>query len=115
MSSSKCKLEQLGYKAADYGLHSLRAGGATTAANAAVPDCPFKRRRSESAKDGYVDDSVESSLAVSGHVYTEMFSLKTTENAKRCYCFRYRLHGNESKRFCHCFSKSTPTFVFDHA
>ena len=64
----KQKLSQLGYRAADFGLHSLRAGGATAAANAGVPDRLFKRHgrwKSDSAKDGYVDDAVESRLSVS--------------------------------------------------
>ena len=45
----------------NYGLHSLRAGGATAAANAKVPDRLFKRHgcwRSEAAKDGYVKDDI---------------------------------------------------------
>ena len=49
-------------------MHSLRAGGAMAAANAGVPDRLFKRHsrwRSESAKDGYVKDSVEKPLSVS--------------------------------------------------
>ena len=64
----KQKLSQLGYKAADFGLHSLCARGATAAANSGVPDRLFKRHgrwKSDSAKDGYVDDSVESHLSVS--------------------------------------------------
>ena len=51
-----------------FGMHSLRAGGATAAANAGVPDRLFKRHgrwKSESAKDGCVKDSVESRLEVS--------------------------------------------------
>ena len=51
----------------NYGLHSLRAGGATAAANAGVPDRLFKRHgrwRSENAKDGYVKDSLTSRLSV---------------------------------------------------
>ena len=51
-----------------FGMHSLRAGGATAAANAGVPDRLFKRHgrwRSESAKDCYVKDSVDSRLSVS--------------------------------------------------
>ena len=63
----KCKLEQLGYRVAEYSLSSLHAGVVMTAANAAVPDCLFKRHgcwKSESAKDGYVDNSVESRLTV---------------------------------------------------
>ena len=48
-----------------FGMHSLRA---TDAANAGVPGRLFKRHgrwRSESAKDGYVIDSVERRLSVS--------------------------------------------------
>ena len=47
---------------------SLKAGGATIAANAGVPDRLLKRHdrwKPETAKDGYVKDSVESRLAVS--------------------------------------------------
>lgn len=62
------RLKKLGYDASKFGMHSFRAGGATAAANAGVPDRLFKRHgrwRSESAKDGYVKDSVESRLSVS--------------------------------------------------
>ena len=58
----------LGMDPLQFGMHSLRAGGATAAANAGVPDRLFKRHgrwRSESAKDGYVKDSVDSRLSVS--------------------------------------------------
>ena len=64
----KLKLEELGYPAGKYGLHSLRAGGSTAAANAGVPDQLFKRHgrwRSKNAKDEYVDDSLQSCLTVS--------------------------------------------------
>ncbi|XP_053383460.1 uncharacterized protein LOC128549820 [Mercenaria mercenaria] len=50
-----------------YCLHSLRSGGATSAANRGI-DRLFKRHgrwRSESAKDGYVKDSVDERLKVS--------------------------------------------------
>ena len=50
------------------GTHSPRSGGATAAANAGVPDRLFKRHgcwASESAKDGYVQDSLSSRLSVS--------------------------------------------------
>ena len=63
----KKKLEQLGFPAADFSLHSLRAGGATAAAAAGVPDRVFKkygRWKSESAKDGYVEDSFHERLSV---------------------------------------------------
>ena len=49
------------------GTHSLRSGGATAAANAGIPDRLFKRHgrwSSESAKDGYVKDSLSSRLSV---------------------------------------------------
>ena len=62
------KLAELGYDPKQYGLHSLRAGGATAAANAGVPDRLFKRHgrwRSETAKDGYVQDATASRMAVS--------------------------------------------------
>ena len=64
----KEKLLQLGFPAAQFGLHSLRAGGATAAANAKVPDRLFRRHRkwkTEVAKDGYVEDSLEARLSVS--------------------------------------------------
>lgn len=51
-----------------YGLHSLRSGGATAAANQGVPDRLFKRHgrwRSENAKDGYVCDELNQRLSVS--------------------------------------------------
>ncbi|XP_069104366.1 integrase/recombinase xerD homolog [Argopecten irradians] len=49
------------------GLHSLRAGGATVAANNGVNDRCFKRHgrwKSEACKDGYVADSLQSRLSV---------------------------------------------------
>lgn len=51
-----------------YGLHSLRSGGATTAANKGIKDRMFKRHgrwASESAKDGYVKDNLSERLMVS--------------------------------------------------
>ena len=62
------KLSSLGLNAKSFGVHSLRSGGAMAAANAEVPDRLFKRHgrwRSESAKDGYIKDSVSSLLSVS--------------------------------------------------
>ena len=64
----KQKLLQLGYQAPQFGLHSLRAGGATVAANAHVPDRLFRRHsrwKTEVAKDDYVEDSLEDMLSVS--------------------------------------------------
>ena len=62
------KLADLGFPPDEFGLHSLRAGGATAAANAKVPNRMFKRHgrwKSETAKDGYVKDDVKSRLEVS--------------------------------------------------
>ena len=62
------RLASLGFDAAAFGMHSFRAGGATAAANAGVPDHLFKRHgrwQSESAKDGYVKDTEQSRLSVS--------------------------------------------------
>ena len=62
------KLSQLGFDPALFGMHSLRAGDATAAANAGVEDRLFKRHgrwKSESAKDGYVKDSLVRHLKVS--------------------------------------------------
>ena len=61
----KKKLTELGYPAVDFGLHSLKAGGATAAANAAVSDHLFKRHRRwrlDNAKDGYIEDSADKCL-----------------------------------------------------
>ena len=61
------KIEQLGMDPKAFGMHSLRAGGATAAARAGVADRLFKRHgrwRSESAKDGYVKDALETRLSV---------------------------------------------------
>ena len=62
------KLAQVGLDPNNFGLHCLRSGGATAAANAGVPDRFFKRHgrwRSENAKDGYVKDSLVCRLQVS--------------------------------------------------
>ena len=52
----------------DYGLHSLRAGGASLAANKGILDRLFKRHgqwKSDRAKDGYVEDDLKMLLSVS--------------------------------------------------
>ena len=62
------KLSQLGFDSQQFGLLSLRFGGASAAATAGVPDRLFKqhgRCRSESAKDGYIKDSVSALMSVS--------------------------------------------------
>ena len=60
-------LAAIGLDKRQFGLHSLRSGGASAAANARVPDRFFKRHgrwQSENAKDGYVKDSLEERLKV---------------------------------------------------
>lgn len=62
------KLDELGYDRTQFSPHSMRAGGATAAANAEVKDRLFKRHgrwKSEAAKDGYVEDSLKRRLQVS--------------------------------------------------
>ena len=54
-----------------FGLHSLRAGGATAAANLGVNDRLFKKHRrwkSEKVKDGYIHESIETKLIVTKNV-----------------------------------------------
>ena len=61
-------MSDFGYPSGKLGIHSLRAGGATAAANAGVSDRLFKRHGrwwSENAKDGYVEDTLEKRLSVS--------------------------------------------------
>lgn len=53
------------------GLHSLRSGGATMAANSDVKERCWKRHgrwKSDFSKDGYVEDSIVSRLEVSKHL-----------------------------------------------
>ena len=60
--------ESIGLDKKNFGLHSLRAGGASAAANAHVSDRLFKKHgrwKSEKAKDGYIKDNVASLLSVS--------------------------------------------------
>uniref|UniRef100_A0A1X7TEY2 Tyr recombinase domain-containing protein n=1 Tax=Amphimedon queenslandica TaxID=400682 RepID=A0A1X7TEY2_AMPQE len=69
------KLRSLGYEPSEFGTHNFRAGGATTAANQGVPDRLFKRHgrwKSETAKDGYIKDSLEARLEVSKKLHTNM-------------------------------------------
>lgn len=64
----KSSLESIGVEKEKFGLHSLRSGGATSAANNLVPDRLFKihgRWKSENVKDGYVQDNIKSKLSVS--------------------------------------------------
>ena len=56
-----------------YGLHSLRLSGASLAAYNGVSDRLFKRHgrwKSDKAKDGYIEDSLESLLSVTKNLTT---------------------------------------------
>lgn len=66
-TSIKNLLISVGEDPSRFGVHSLRSGGASAAANNGVTDRMFKRHgrwKSETAKDGYVKDSLESRLSV---------------------------------------------------
>lgn len=57
----------LGLDKSKFGLHSLRAGGATAAANAGINDRLFKKHgrwASDTAKDGYVCENINEKLLV---------------------------------------------------
>ena len=61
------KLQELGLDPKQFGLHSLRSGGASAAANTGVPDRWFKRHGRqllENAKDNYIKDKFEDWLRV---------------------------------------------------
>jgi len=67
-------LSQLGYNPNDYGLHSLRSGGATSAVHYSgysIPERLLKihgRWKSDSAKDMYVQESLENRLQVTKYL-----------------------------------------------
>lgn len=61
------KLSELGLNSKDFGLHSLRSGGATVSANNGTLDRLWKRHgrwTSETAKDGYAQDNLKQRLSV---------------------------------------------------
>ena len=67
----KEKLKAIGLDPSKFSNHSFRSGGATSAANLNVPDRFFKvhgRWKSDSAKDGYVNDKLDSRLYVPLHI-----------------------------------------------
>ena len=64
----KKKVKQIGLNEADFGTHSMRAGGATAAANSNIPDRMLQRHgrwASASSRDAYIKDSIERRLEVS--------------------------------------------------
>lgn len=61
-------LSSIGLEKSRYCLHSLRSGGVTAAASAGVDDRLFKKHgrwKSDSAKDGYVKESISNRMTVS--------------------------------------------------
>jgi len=72
-TARECIVKRLKLVAPDLnlGLHSLRSGGATMAANSDVNERCWKRHgrwKSDSSKDGYVADSISNRLEVSKHL-----------------------------------------------
>ncbi|XP_072028609.1 integrase/recombinase xerD homolog [Amphiura filiformis] len=74
LSYSRCReilkeaLGEIGLDASKFGVHSLRAGGASAAAAFGVPDRLFKRHgrwKSDSSKDRYVKETMSNKLLVS--------------------------------------------------
>ena len=67
-------LSQLGYNSNDYGLHSLRSGGISAAVHNSrnsIPERLLKihgRWKSDSAKDMYVEESLENRLRVTKYL-----------------------------------------------
>ena len=67
-------LSQLGYNPNDYGLHSLRSGGITAAVRHSRNSIPerllkiHRRWKSDSAKDMYVEESLENRLHVTKYL-----------------------------------------------
>lgn len=60
-------IDHIGLDKTQFGLHSLRSGGATAAAAAQVEDIIFKKHgrwKSEKAKDGYVKENLSQRLSV---------------------------------------------------
>ena len=64
----KRELKREGLDASQFGIHSLRSGGASAAAALGIPDRLFQRHggwRSEKARNNYVEESLDSLLLVS--------------------------------------------------
>ena len=61
-------ISELGLDSNEFGLHSLRSGGASQAARSGVSGRVWRRHggwRSIQAADGYVDESLDNTLVVS--------------------------------------------------
>ena len=68
MELLKRELQREGLDSSQFGLHSLRSGGASAAAALGIPDRLFQRHggwRSEKARNNYLEESLDSLLLVS--------------------------------------------------
>lgn len=66
--------ERIGLSSKEFGLHSLRAGGATMAANLGVPDRFIREHggwKSQSAAEGYYKSSLEAKLTVTKAMFPQ--------------------------------------------
>ena len=61
------RIKAIGLDPRQFGLHSLRSGGASAVANAGVVKC-YGQWHSENAKDGYIKDKLEDRLSVSKNI-----------------------------------------------
>ena len=68
----KQELQKEGLDPKQYGLHSLRSGGATTTAALGIPDRLLQRQggwRSSKAKNNYISESLDSLLLVTNSIH----------------------------------------------
>ena len=81
-------LRSVGVDPSTFGFHSLRSGGATSAANSGVSDRVFQRHsrwKSVQAKDTYVDDDLEKRLSVSKSLGLQELSFVISPNTLSLY------------------------------
>ena len=62
------RIKAIGLDPKKFGLHRLRSGGASAAANAGVPDRWFKRHGRWHSEDSYIKDKLEDRLSVSKNI-----------------------------------------------
>ncbi len=64
-------IEKIELRPKDFGLHSLRSGGATAAANGGIKDHLFKRHgrwKSKNVKDGYIKNGLKVLISVTANL-----------------------------------------------
>ncbi|XP_052080761.1 integrase/recombinase xerD homolog [Mytilus californianus] len=96
-------LDSLGLDKKQFGLHSLRSGGATAAAEAGIDDRLFKKHgrwKSDKAKDGYVKESNDNiHTIVNSRSYMIRFDLEDwTGNVRYAEYETFRI-GDESDNY----------------